>query len=367
MKDKVRIKSILAQLGLNSFFNPFPEYIVKFEQDTLIQLNLRNLDIPTIPHLEFDYLETLYIEQSNIHYITNVSLNLPRLKRLIIRGNKLRRLPADLFQDMPQLEVIDLSENLLIECPEFSHLKGLKSMNLMGNKLSSINTIENYNLEYFNCTRNNLKSLPDDMFVRASHLYEINCSSNSLVTFPDLKNNSNLVKIDISHNKIENLPIVATCKQLKYLLANDNNIAEITVSHFGHLSNLVRINLSHNIIRKIGKVFTQLEKLEWLELEYNLITEIDEYAFSDLSSLIKLNLKKNLLDHLPSGLFNGMHKLTMIILSDNNLNLLPYDIIQLPSLWEAYFNGNPIELPKYTFVGPEKIRYLKQLISDFYK
>ncbi|KAL5008474.1 hypothetical protein ScPMuIL_014055 [Solemya velum] len=143
-----------------------------------------------------------------------------------------------------------------------------------------------------------------------------------LKEFPEdlQKLTKNLRTLDISENKIHNLP-----------------------ASIGKFSFLKNFNVSNNRLGNLPGEFGSLKKLEACSLENNVIVALPD-SFNNLSNLRNLNLSGNNMATFPSQLC-GMKNLDAVDLSRNKITCLP-DIINTCQVIELNLNQNQIsDLP----------------------
>ena len=80
----------------------------------------------------------------------------------------------------------------------------------------------------------------------------------------------------------------------------------------------VRINYC-NITHVQVDMFTNIEKLLFLDLSHNQILLLEENSLSGLKYLLSLDLRSNHLSYLPSRIFDGLSNLENLLLSGNQL------------------------------------------------
>jgi Leucine-rich repeat (LRR) protein len=89
------------------------------------------------------------------------------------------------------------------------------------------------------------------------------------------------------------------------------------------------LDLSYNIIINLEKnIFNNLKHLERLLLANIGITELDENIFNNLTQLVELNLSNNKLTNLNKDIFKNNTQLQILDLSNNNITNLDKDIIK---------------------------------------
>ncbi|TDY12270.1 leucine-rich repeat domain-containing protein [Meridianimaribacter flavus] len=137
--------------------------------------------------------------------------------------------PIQRLTKLEKLELIDLN---LKEVGFLSYLDDLKHLNLSNNKISSryFEPIENLNsLVYLNMSNNEIHSF--------GGYYNKN------------RNNfSQLEKVDLTSNKVQNLADLSMLKNLKTLILKDNYLDKIEYLH--RSTNLKMIDLKNNILEK---------------------------------------------------------------------------------------------------------------------
>jgi Leucine-rich repeat (LRR) protein len=154
-------------------------------------------------------LRELRLNENQLHKITLVDLN-------------------RLFENLHQLETLDLFKNSLKFMPNLQNLKRLKTLTLSSNKILTLNDALNQNL------------LP-----------------------------ASLVSLDMEKN----------------------SIASIESNWFSHLTELTSLKLKGNLISAIAEnAFSNLKKLEILDLSSNYIKHIPSKCFLTLGSLKSLDL-----------------------------------------------------------------------------
>lgn len=132
--------------------------------------------------------------------------------------------------------------------------------------------------------------------------------------------------------------LLLTGNLLKKLSANDfinytgvtilhlgnNDISEIEAGAFHGLQGLKRLHLNNNKIEVLrDDTFAGLESLEYLQIDYNYVTSIESAALSRLHALTVMILNDNLLSVLPPNIFRNV-PLTHLDLRGNRLKVFPY-------------------------------------------
>ncbi|EQL38093.1 hypothetical protein RJZ56_004331 [Blastomyces dermatitidis] len=260
----------------------------------------------------------------------NLALDIPRdfiqacinLREVKYIGNEAWRLPASLNL-ATRLTYLDVSNNRLedLDHAELHKLHGLISLKMTNNKLSTLPA--------------NFGDFP--------LLRSLNISSNSFSCFPEfLCNLKSLVDLDISFNKITELPNIGKLTTLERLWVTNNGLHGPLDETFRDLVNLKEIDARFNSITSIDSI-TQLPHLEHLMIGHNAVstfsgmfpklrtftldhcpvTEFD--ITSPVPTLTTLNIASAKLVQFKDSLFANIPNLTKLILNKNHfVTLSPY-------------------------------------------
>ncbi len=166
-------------------------------------------------------LEYLRIMDCKLKYIPPTLGNLTRLKRLDLSENKLTELPEAAINPLKRLELLNLARNKLVQLPNNADLPELEVIDLAGNKLKTVPAwlFQLPNLTSIFLTQNELGSLPTIEQER-NKLLSLDISSNKIYKLPEsIGGLSGLKELDISDNKLISLP-KSLC-QLKHLKTLD--------------------------------------------------------------------------------------------------------------------------------------------------
>ncbi|XP_028411472.1 leucine-rich repeat-containing protein 15-like [Dendronephthya gigantea] len=269
-------------------------------------------------------------------------------KWLIIEKSSITNLTKDDFIGLPVLEKLDMSEGILnyIQDGTFQELLNLKYVSLKDNKLASFvpGIFANLSkLELVHLSKNPFESLPDGIF-----------------------ENSPLKKLYITHSKLNSTGLNGigsggVTKTITELHVDYSNIPRLAKNQFSGLSNLEKIGLLSCNIQYIGADFLQGTKVKIVDLYSNNIVQIDPDAMSGITiewfdcrycglttekvfgndsfllkmtSLERLDLGHNEITQVPKGAFEGLTKLTTLLLFYNNISTIeenPFTELKLES------------------------------------
>ncbi|MEP6935411.1 MAG: leucine-rich repeat domain-containing protein, partial [Nitrospirota bacterium] len=134
---------------------------------------------------------------------------LKELRELSVSDNQLSALPTDLFR-LTTLEILDLNGNQLTYLPsELRRLKKLRGLRVSRNRLQRIS----------------------DVVCELRTLRELDLSFNQLTELPDLAALSELQQLDVSHNRLDALPIdIGQIKELRLLNLAENKLTDLPFS-----------------------------------------------------------------------------------------------------------------------------------------
>lgn len=273
--------------------------------------SIRNLDLSEnmISDLSTEMFQTmtdlqfLHFKQNNLMEIkNNTFLGLQKLVALDLRGNRIRTIEKDAFSHFASLAELDLSNNCLSEIPSFNNATTLQSLDLSSNHIQSLSSdalkgLKNLqNLVLFN---NSIKQIETGVF-----------------RFVPV-----LQTADLSFNKIQRIlkETFEGLQQLSILLLQNNLIENISIE--GHdMPGLRTLNLSSNMLT--SKIASGMfpDNVENLDLSYNNISDITEYAFYSYEYLKRLSLKGNKLTTLAMNDLAvpiTQSRRTIVYISDN--------------------------------------------------
>jgi len=211
------------------------------------------------------------------------------------------------------------------------------ALNLSGYGLHDISILENYlYLQKVNLSYNNLVDL--EALDVMTNLVELDVSHNKLTVLCGFQNiKKNLHKADFSYNKINTLPNMEKYLHLTSLDLSYNKLSQINGLHF--CRSLKHLNLSHNQIDFIDDI--QCLPLHYLNLSYNRIAAIEKV--NKLTRLQHLDLSGNIIVSLKG--LEQKPLLDTLDLEDNSITSLDEInfIKKLRSLRCLNLRNNPVQ------------------------
>ncbi|RXM94790.1 Toll-like receptor 13 [Acipenser ruthenus] len=229
-------------------------------------------------------LEELQLNNLNfsqaVHFLKDICLSLPKLKRLSLQGNSISTIEDSTFVNCSSPNRLDLS-------------------------------------------RNSLKNLSDMSFRAMPQLHFLVLSYNQLSTVPNATQNlTSLETLDLSYNLIEKLHSYdfKGLRRLSCLNLRGNYIIILNKQLFTDLVSLQDLKLHNNLILDIPEpLAASLRNLKTLNLGVNKLSTIKNATFLNLNSLRILYMSTNQISIIEEGAFNGLTKLRTLHLGNNKL------------------------------------------------
>ncbi|XP_076454807.1 uncharacterized protein LOC143289645 [Babylonia areolata] len=221
---------------------------------------------------------------------------------------QLEDLTPSMLDELDELEVLDLSHNLLqrLSPSVFASLRALRVLSLASNPLRHLPerlVCPLESLEVLNLRRMQLTSFPAHVF---------RCDGNDSVT-------SSVRWLDISGNQVSEMPAAS----------------------LWYLSRLVLLNVSDNLLHVLPAYpLLGAPSLTTLSMARNLLREIPQFFCEGAPSLRRLSLRSNAFTSLALASLNTCQNLTHLDLTDNLLSSLPAPPASLPGLQHLGLSHN---------------------------
>lgn len=211
------------------------------------------------------------------------------LKRLDLSNLRLSEIPHEFFEELPHLEILNISRNDLTEDSFPSSMKHLES------------------------------------------LLEIDAYSNKLTCFPkSLRKLRKLSRLKLAKNSIKTVDGLEKMKRLTLLVLDDNEIEMLSRDFYTHLRKLEVLHLTRNVLRELSGDIKTMRNLKELDVSDNALTVLPIEVFG-LPHLDFLNASNNRISRLPTDVLKGKHnnRLSAIDLSGNTLVKFPEHLLHL--------------------------------------
>ena len=167
-------------------------------------------------------LERLYLDHNEL---TRVPSNLPKsIKELRLGHNQISKIQAETFQGMTELASLQLHANAIEDAGgAFKGLKSLAVLDMRKNNLRKVPMSLPQRLHQLYLGSNKIESVPANFLSMHPKLQFLRLSSNMITDegIPSaVFNVSTLVELDLSHNKLERIPMLSRDLEYLYLQAN---------------------------------------------------------------------------------------------------------------------------------------------------
>ncbi|XP_055381976.1 protein phosphatase PHLPP-like protein isoform X2 [Condylostylus longicornis] len=205
---------------------------------------------------ELNTLHTLQLSYNNLQTIPAMPRRKLQLQELFLQCN----------------ELLELSDNFFFAC------ENLVLLNVSSNKLSSFPITDNTaaQLERLYATKNDLTDRIWDTLVCFKNLRIFHAAYNKLTTLPDecVRNWAELEELVLSGNNLQHLPdFLSYLTHLKVLRVHSNRLQ--TTPALSKTSTLRVLDLAHNQLDKINLVALVPKKLQFLDLSCNVQLQVD--------------------------------------------------------------------------------------------
>ncbi|XP_075589201.1 leucine-rich repeat-containing protein 47 [Dermatophagoides farinae] len=212
-----------------------------------------------------------------------------RIARQIEEENGLNELLFKI-KSLNFLEITDASSLTSINT-NISNLNNLTNLVLEGNKLSSIPAEigQLTKLKCLNLSRNEIEILPDKVFENLVHLQSLNLEQNQLKVLPEMSKLSSLISFKCGSNQLKCFPSTLCDKIRKNKELSAQSSIPIYENGAIHLAEL---DASHNQIEELPYIIERLVALKSLDLSYNQITMIPA-ELANCPKLKDVQLKEN--------------------------------------------------------------------------
>eukprot|EP00029_Vermamoeba_vermiformis_P007992 TRINITY_DN3616_c0_g1_i1.p1 TRINITY_DN3616_c0_g1~~TRINITY_DN3616_c0_g1_i1.p1 ORF type:complete len:576 (-),score=114.73 TRINITY_DN3616_c0_g1_i1:23-1750(-) len=304
------LQTSLVHLNLNSNrYDRLPAALLTLTN--LEGLSLASNDVDTLEGIEkLTKLVTLEVQINGLVQLPQHLSKLKNLKKLNLSSNEIKNI--EFIANLPNLEILNLSSNRIAEVPDnIGTLDSLNELILTGNQIKKISPqvtkLKKLTQIYF--TSNQLTEVPED-FGELTSLVTLDFRKNHIKRLPPklFANMSNIRIIDLSYNKLRELPTVDHLSSLKELNISNNklhhfpeSILDLAVNH-----TLKKLDISCNYLTQLPKCRQEhIDKLKSWFFYKNFFLEIPEEIMEELNYATKETFYDALPDKILDNLFLG--------------------------------------------------------------
>ncbi|XP_064473061.1 toll-like receptor Tollo [Ornithodoros turicata] len=226
---------------------------------SLLDLQLSGNRLTDVPHaLQFlRFLRSLDLSENLLQNVTNITLSgMSNLHSLKISGNRIGNMTRGTFQELKSLRRLDLSHNKIesLEHGIFDDASALNIILLNDNLLKDVNGLfmNLAHLRLLNVSRNGITWF--DYALVPRQLKHLDIHDNEIETlgnYYELEDKMHLKILDASHNRIREINAASFPNQIEVIQLNHNRISIIHPFTFMAKHNLTKVNLTHNRIENV--------------------------------------------------------------------------------------------------------------------
>ena len=178
--------------------------IVVFELENLRELDLKFTKINNLPENYLTHLNNLCLDNNYFEKLSELTIKpmSQSLRILSMSKNLFKEIPNEIL-NLPNIEIIDLSFNQIMNFPNKVNLPKLKELYLNDNRLQMVSgsASDLQNLEIFNLERNQITNIADSIF-ELKHLKYFDLSYNKLKHLSPQISKLQLIANSHSYNKL---------------------------------------------------------------------------------------------------------------------------------------------------------------------
>ncbi|XP_038211605.1 slit homolog 3 protein-like [Zerene cesonia] len=351
--ENLNIDDHLIRKCYNSYFyrqwSEFPMKIIYEDTSNEYSQMKPNVDIDDHCHL------IISLELSHNNYtIFPLLQDMQNLEMLNLSFNSIYSAVLSSEYSFPKLQELDLSHNLIHELKtngdEYAFTNLLK-LNISHNNLVDLDPgfFQTFNyLQYIDLSYNEISNLNKFAFEGVSNLVYLNIGHNRLKEFSgSLVRLTKLEHIHADNNKFGSLlqNDFGHLISLKTIYFNDNLITQVEHDLFNDMQYLYTVNLKNNLIKNLDEnLFSNTHSLQNVDFSFNEIQAIPKFMFKDNNISIFNIQRNNIGGALVRGTFEGLFFVTELDLSFQNLDFIEdYAFVGLSHVEELFLNNNRIK------------------------
>ncbi|XP_007667229.1 leucine-rich repeat transmembrane protein FLRT2 [Ornithorhynchus anatinus] len=229
---------------------------------------------------------------------------------------------------------------------ELHNVQSVHTVYLYGNQLDEFPMNLPKNVKVLHLQENNIQTISRAALAQLLKLEELHLDDNSISTVGvedgAFREAISLKLLFLSKNHLSSVP-VGLPVDLQELRVDENRIAVISDMAFQNLTSLERLIVDGNLLTNKGiaeGTFSHLSRLK----EFSIVRNSLSHPPPDLpgTHLVRLYLQDNQITHIPLTAFSNLHKLERLDISNNQLRMLVQGVFDdLSNLKQLTARNNP--------------------------
>ena len=270
-------------------------------------------------------LQVLWMDVNKLTHLPPGIGRLTHLEHLKLDDNQIVHLPQEIGQ-LEALQVLQADAAGLTSLPAtIGNCRSLVGLYLDDNRLTRLPDITSLtNLELIRASNNSITFLDDSFVEGLLNVDTIELRYNGLKRLPiSIGHLPKLKNLEVSHNELQDLPVLYHAQELRYLHLSHNNIHEFAQSKLWRtLTSLRELHINHNQLGpRLPDEMDHCVNLTSLFANNNQLTSLPDTMHS-LLELRQLQVQNNDLTALPSWT-GSLPKLQVLDATNNSISQLP--------------------------------------------
>lgn len=255
----------------------------------------------------------------------------PSLVNLSLNSNSITKITQSTFSGSLSLRKISLHNNVILEIEDgaFDALDHVAELDLSKNSIPCITDFNLRQLKVLNLSMNSVELFQSTATADAYDLLRLDLSGNKMLRFPLLPTNNKIEYLDLSRNQLQSINATeahgtktnVALNRLRYLDMSYNQLKSLPQSFFRSMESLEVLNVSKNCIGSFSVTDDGLlQAVKIINLSYNSIERLT-FGENTLRSLEELLLQGNHLSNLDGQTFQRLPGVVFLQLQQNSLRV----------------------------------------------
>ncbi|XP_053624274.1 leucine-rich repeat protein SHOC-2-like [Plodia interpunctella] len=362
-----------TKIGLDISYSKLPDFEDHSFRElglsiTRLKLNFDNLsDLKESVFTKLDLVDYFSLaDNSLLEMPRHVLRHLPHVKTLDMCRNKITKLTVEDFKDIQEVEHLLVADNQIAKIERDAVPKALRHVHFGINKLSTLNGAlrDLDDLEWIFINANNLKTIDNELPIKAKKITLIHAAHNELQNLPqDIKQMPSLESLYFYDNNIKSLErALQKSRRLMRVSLSFNKIESLAEDEFADAEKLLDLDIAYNHLKNLNGSLRSLKSLRYLNLTHNSLTEFSLQEIKGLKRLSVIDLSHNKISHITGKMENLVHVETRVLelrLDHNHLINLGGALMGLHGLLRLNLSNNQIQqISPDDLIGLEDLKLL---------